>query len=151
MKNSFYAVCFAIFSAMILSSCSKSTDDLISPTPLTSSVNSGQSTGSPSYTFVSQLYGFRVVPTNSSLGKGQFIFEYSGNAKTANYELTWERLEPVSAHIHEGSPTENGKILYDLGNPITSPLKGMIVLTDDISAKLLSGKLYVDIHTRMFP
>jgi hypothetical protein len=150
MKHSFYALCFCVCSAIIFTSCSKSTEDLSDPNKTDNSVSS-QTTGVGNYTFFTELFGFRVVPTNSSIGKGTFTLQYTSNGKTGNYELTWARIEPLSAHIHLGSPTENGPVVVDLGQPLSSPYKGTIEITDEMASQLLSGKLYVDIHTRIFP
>ena len=149
MKNSFYAVCFVIFSAILFTSCSKSTEDLVAPEPVASSVSSGTISNS-NFNFVNHLYGFRVVPTNSSLGHGVLRLSYSSEARAATYSLTFERVIPVEAHIHTGLPNENGPIAFDLGKSSGTPFEGRITLTESQVADLLSGRMYVDVHTEMF-
>ena len=111
----------------------------------------GPGSTTSTYTFVNDLYGFRVVPTNSSLGHGVFTLNYSGLSKSISYTLTYERVIPLAAHIHSGMPNENGPVVFDLGKPTNIPFEGTLALTEAQLSDLVNGKMYVDIHTAIFP
>ena len=59
-------------------------------------------------------------------------------------------MTPTKIDLHgPAAATENGPALMSL--PITdSPVSGQITLTPDQAGLLLTGKLYVDIHSKAF-
>jgi len=157
MKSLSYR-CVVIFTLLFIMSCSKPTEDL-KDTNAASSIIVGNIPadvlGDPpavtTHTFINHLYGFKVVPTNSSLGHAKLVVKFDG-AYTISYFIECDGFVPAGAHIHRGIAIENGPIEFDLGTIIpTKPFEGTVRLNDSQVNDLLGGKLYLDIHSAIFP
>ncbi|MCH9648233.1 MAG: CHRD domain-containing protein [Deltaproteobacteria bacterium] len=60
--------------------------------------------------------------------------------------------DATAAHIHIGAPGVSGPIVFDLGDPSTSPFfTSWPDLTTDNVADILAGNLYVNIHSTTHP
>lgn len=60
--------------------------------------------------------------------------------------------DATAAHIHLGAPGVSGPIVFDLGDPSTSPFStSWPDLTADNVADILAGNLYVNIHSTTHP
>lgn len=99
--------------------------------------------------FQATLKGSDETPPTMSKGTGEAKLTYD----TANHELSWDIAysglsgPAIMAHFH--GPADPGKSA-DVAVPITvsaSPIKGSAKLTDAQASELMSGKLYVNIHT----
>jgi hypothetical protein len=102
--------------------------------------------------------GYQVVPTQNSPGTANFRAKVDRDAKTIEYELSWQNLKGniIQSHIHFGRRATNGDIVVFLctnaGNapappatptpPCDGPREGMVtrvVGPDDIVAVPFGG------------
>ncbi|WP_207491609.1 CHRD domain-containing protein [Aridibaculum aurantiacum] len=102
-----------------------------------------------------RLSGANEVPPNSSVATGTVIARY--NDGTGEVELTgdYQNLSsPISgSHIHLGSAGINGPVIVTLTNTggTTGTLSGSGPLTQNQRDSLLSGRMYVNVHSTSFP
>jgi hypothetical protein len=88
------------------------------------------------------------VPPTTSKGTGSVAITYD----TASKKLTWKGAysgltgPATAAHFHAGEKGKNGGVVIPIA-PATSPLEGSATLNDQQAADLMSGKLYVNVHT----
>ncbi|HMJ46971.1 MAG TPA: CHRD domain-containing protein [Ferruginibacter sp.] len=146
MKNIFY--CLVIFTVLFIS-CSKATEDLNKTIPV-SAIILGNNPSEVNYTFINHLYGFKAVPTNSSLGHAKLVVKFDG-INIITYSIQCDGFVPSEAHIHSGISIENGPVEVDLGSVSALPFEGTARLNDAQVNNLLGGKLYLDIHSAIFP
>ncbi len=104
------------------------------------------------------LGGANEVPANESTGTGLGIFSLDGNTLTFNVGYRGLVAPAMSAHIHgPAGAYSNATVLIDLapynggawGNSGT--LSGVIVLSEEHKAMILSGKTYVNVHSSIHP
>ncbi|HEY6140552.1 MAG TPA: CHRD domain-containing protein [Thermoanaerobaculia bacterium] len=104
-------------------------------------------TSAPAQTFVFDLRASQEVPPNPSTAIGGCF----GNLDQPNATFAITCVHDVAGatimHIHRGAPGVNGPVAFDLGTP-TSPVSATWtgMTTADIN-DLLSGNLYVNIHS----
>jgi hypothetical protein len=95
------------------------------------------------------LSGANEVPPNNSTatGSGDFMLYADG-------VLTWSITHTVAnasaAHIHIGPAGSNGPVVIGFASP-ASPIEGAAQLTAPQIAALLSGGLYVNVHSPAHP
>ncbi|MDA2930861.1 CHRD domain-containing protein [Acidobacteria bacterium AH-259-O06] len=56
----------------------------------------------------------------------------------------------TAAHIHNGPAGENGPVIFPFDSP-TSPITGVAPVDTDFLENLISGNLYVNVHSKAFP
>ena len=118
--------------------------------------------------------GGNEIPPNPSLAQGQAKFQLSEDGTSLDYKLIVANLEDVlQAHIHLGSPDENGPVvafLYPSGPPpvlIPGTSNGVLAEGTITSANLIGplageelsalvnamneGNTYVNVHTVDLP
>jgi hypothetical protein len=88
-----------------------------------------------------------VPPTNSK-GTGSVAITYDTASKKLTWKGTYSGLTgpATAAHFHAGEKGKNGGVVIPIA-PATSPLEGSATLNDQQAADLMSGKLYVNVHT----
>ena len=61
--------------------------------------------------------------------------------------------QPTMAHIHQGGPGENGKVVVPLANPDGGSSGGCVAITADVAKALLAdpNAYYVNVHTAAAP
>ncbi|MFZ1675841.1 MAG: CHRD domain-containing protein, partial [Saprospiraceae bacterium] len=99
--------------------------------------------------FAALMNGNSEVPEVTTDGKGLFIAHYSADGNKVDFKMIFEGLtSPVTgAHIHEGAIGSNGGVIFDMTSLIVgNVLSGSGDATGFLDA-LLSGDLYVNIHT----
>ncbi len=124
---------------MILGACSKDTYD------------NGSNQPTPTPGFMANLSGVQETPPNSSTATGSFIASYDSYTKTLTYSITYAGLTPTAGHIHKGAVGESGPVEFTLGSVTSSPITGVITLTDAQVMDLDKGLYYVNLHTTAYP
>lgn len=95
------------------------------------------------------MNGNSEVPEVTTDGKGLFIAHYSADGNRVDFKMIFEGLtSPVTgAHIHQGAIGSNGGVIFDMSSLIVgNVLSGSGDATGFLDA-LLSGDLYVNVHT----
>jgi CHRD domain len=89
------------------------------------------------------------VPPNTSAGKGDADVTYDTTTKMLTWKVTYSGLTGPATMAHFHGPAEAGK-----NAPVVVPFKdaasgaeGSATLTDAQAADLMSGKMYVNVHT----
>jgi hypothetical protein len=102
--------------------------------------------------FTTRLSGDNEVPAVETDATGVAGLVLSSDLKTATLNLTFEGLSSTftGAHIHEGSPDENGNVVVDLGPFKTSNQFRAEITSLDIE-KLAKGMYYINIHSEDNP
>jgi hypothetical protein len=103
---------------------------------------------------LAQLSGANEVPANNSTATGMAHFvanpaSYNAISNTlkVSYTLTVEGLQNITgAHVHYGGPSVNGGVAY----PLQVGAGSFDMRATDLVA-LLTGNLYVNVHTQSFP
>jgi hypothetical protein len=98
--------------------------------------------------FLATLNGSSEVPPNASTATGNASLTYNQDTKVFTIVVTYSGVTATGAHIHLGSPTESGGVVFgftSLESPInyTSP-----PLTEDQEDDLFANLYYVNIHSR---
>lgn len=94
------------------------------------------------------------APTNSpGLGGAEFVLDRP--TQRLDWTITYGKLtsKAVAAHVHgPQTPGGNAGVMFDLApNGTKSPLVGSVVLNDGELEYLLTGRLYVNVHTTKYP
>jgi hypothetical protein len=94
------------------------------------------------------------APTESpGVGTAEFVLDRP--TQRLEWTITYNNLtsEAVAAHIHgPQTPGGNAGVLFNLApNGMASPLVDSVILNDGELEYLLTGRLYVNIHTTRHP
>ena len=93
------------------------------------------------------------VTISPATGVAEFMLKRE--TMTLSWTIAFEKLKtpPTIAHAHgPQTPGGNAGILFPLADgPIRSPIKGAVVLTEGQLDYLLTGRVYVNIHTQGYP
>ncbi|MHC4217966.1 MAG: CHRD domain-containing protein [Planctomycetota bacterium] len=103
-------------------------------------------------TLVCDLRGDQEVPAVVSAGHGCGRFVIDTNANTLDYYIVYSGLTgpATSAHIHgPANPGQNAGVQHAL--TVGSPMQGTWNYPEAQEANILDGKMYVNIHTAVFP
>ncbi len=94
------------------------------------------------------------APTESP-GVGQAEFVLDRPTQRLEWTITYRDLtsNAVAAHIHgPQTPGGNAGVLFNLApDGMKNPLGGSVILNDGELEYLLTGRLYVNIHTTQYP
>ncbi len=94
------------------------------------------------------------APTESP-GSGRAEFLLDRPTQKLSWLISFENLtsEAGAAHVHgPQTPGGNAGVLFDLApDGMKSPLKGSVIVNDGELEYLLTGRMYVNIHTAKFP
>jgi len=96
--------------------------------------------------------GGQQVPPNASAGVGSATFVLDRAANSLAYELTVRKLTgtETEAHLHGFAPPgQNAGVLLVL--PLGKHKKGVWSYPEALEDMLVSGEVYVDVHTDAFP
>jgi len=103
--------------------------------------------------FTADLRGSSEVPPTESNAKGKAEVTYDDSTKTLRWTISYYGLtgSATAAHFH-GPAAEgaNSKVMITI-SPLPSPMKGAAILTEDQSKALLSGNMYINVHTAKYP
>lgn len=101
--------------------------------------------------FAVPLSGNSEVPPNPSEGSGIANVVVDADARTIAWTITAQSLsgDPTAAHFHgPADPGQNAGPIVDISQSIA---QGQAILTDQQLADLLTGKVYINIHTAQYP
>lgn len=97
---------------------------------------------------------FSVAPNATSAGMGTV----EATLNTGSNELTWKVVysglsgPAVAAHFHgPAEPGQNAGVVVGFKGSVESPIVGQATITPEQANDLLSGKWYVNIHTKAYP
>ena len=94
------------------------------------------------------------APTTSP-GVGCALFVLDRPTLELTWTITYSQLTSTAtaAHVHgPQTPGGNAGVLFDLApDGMGNPLKGALVLNDGLLAYLLTGRVYVNLHTTQYP
>ena len=97
--------------------------------------------------FVFHLSGDQEAPPVPSDARGGCFASLDAAAGTLAMICVHDVVGATVMHVHRGAPGVNGPVLFDLGDP-GSPVEALWTgMTPADVADLLSGQLYVNIHT----
>ena len=94
------------------------------------------------------------VPPNASPASGTADIDYDAASKKLSWKITYSGLSGPATAAHFHGPAETGKnagVAVAIPNAGTSPVEGSATLTDAQAADLVSGKLYINVHTAANP
>ena len=94
-----------------------------------------------------------VLP-NASSGSGTADVTYDTQSKKLSWKVSYSGLTGPATAAHFHGPAEPGKnagVMIPIQNIATSPAEGSATLTDAQAADLMSGRLYVNVHTAANP
>ncbi len=107
--------------------------------------------------FSAALSGANEVPPVTGPASGSATFQYNVKTQELSYEVTVADIENIiAAHIHRAPAGQNGGVAYDLYDgsapfdPV-NPISGVVTLSTADQALLMSGGLYVNVHTTASP
>jgi hypothetical protein len=107
------------------------------------------------------LSGTNEVPPVATTAQGTVWLRYRPTTGMLSYDISIQVTDPMTitaAHIHEGGPGVNGPVLIPIsppGAPITVTTSvnwsGSVALDSDQHDLLVSGDLYINVHTEEHP
>jgi hypothetical protein len=101
--------------------------------------------------------GGQEVPATASTGTASLTGSYNANTNTLVYNINWSGLSGVltAAHFHgPAAAGETASPLYDITvvtNGTSGNASGTIVISEANEAHFLSGKVYYNLHTALYP
>jgi hypothetical protein len=105
--------------------------------------------------FYADLSAAEQAETTESPGVGRADFLLDRDTVRLSWTVTYSKLTSAATGAHIHGPQRvgtNAGIQIDLApNGLAPPLKGSAVLTDAQLEYLLSGRMYVNIHSRQYP
>jgi len=101
----------------------------------------------PTATFAFHLSGDQEVPPSADTDRGGCFGQFNSASATLSLVCTHNIVDPTVMHIHRGARGTAGPVAFDLGHP-ASPVEAVWSgMTPADVADLMSGNLYVNIHT----
>ena len=100
------------------------------------------------------LDGKSEVPATTSAGTGAADLDYDAATKKLSWKLTYSGLSGPATAAHFHGPAEAGKnagVMVPIPGIASSPVEGSATLTEAQASDLMSGKLYMNIHTAANP
>jgi len=112
-------------------------------------------TEGPPINFLAILSSEEQSAPTESPGSGRAEFILDRPTQRLEWAITYAGLtsSATGAHIHgPQTPGGNAGVLFDLAaGGLSSPLKGSVILNDGALEYLLTGRMYVNIHTTKYP
>ena len=100
------------------------------------------------------LNGDNVVPPITTNAQGTLVFVIVGENRDLLYSVNVEGLTPTASHFHGGEAGANGSVLIPFGLVNNHADSGFAQgepspkdLTDSLITEILTGNVYVNIHT----
>jgi hypothetical protein len=103
--------------------------------------------------FTATLTGSNEVPPNQSNAKGEAQITFDTDTKLLSWTVSYSGLSgaPIGAHIHGlAEPGSNAGIMIPF-TTLPSPIKGSKALNSREEEGLMTGRLYVNVHTKLHP
>jgi hypothetical protein len=105
-------------------------------------------------TYQAELVGTQENPTNDSSAKGHAVVKLDTETKRLSWTVEYSGLSGMAmgAHIHgPAAAGTNAGILIPFQNAGKSPITGSAPIDDQGIQYLKDGRLYVNVHTMMYP
>ena len=141
-KSFFVVLATTLITGTVLISCDNDDD-----------VNNNNDT----YTLSGNASGSQEIPTNTSTGTATLTGSYNKSTNALSYTINWTGMSNVltAAHFHgPASATETAGPLIDITigtNGASGSASGNVTVTDAVETALLSGKVYYNLHTTLYP
>jgi len=109
------------------------------------------------YTLSGNASGSKEVPSNASTGTATLTGTFDTRTNSLTYSISWSGLSNSAtvAHFHgPASETQTADPLLDIviaTNGVNGTAGGTVTVSDALEAALVSGKLYYNIHTVLYP
>jgi CHRD domain len=102
-------------------------------------------------TLAAHLLGASAVPANASDAFADAEFGYDSQTRQLDYYVNYDGIAPTKVDLH--GPASSGDTAPSvLSFPLSgSPLNGKLTLSADQAEMLLSGRMYLDIHSAAHP
>ena len=97
--------------------------------------------------FVFHLSGDQEVPPVTTPERGGCMGRFRAATNDFSIVCTHDVANATVMHIHRGAPGVAGPIVFDLGSPISPLIATWSGMTPADVADLMSGNLYINIHT----
>jgi hypothetical protein len=104
--------------------------------------------------FVAHLDGAQETPPNTSAGTGDAQVTLNTDTKALTWTITYSGLSGPATMAHFHGPAPKGVaagVVIKLGPPVDSPIQGGSVLNSEQVQELMTGQLYVNVHTAAHP
>jgi hypothetical protein len=101
--------------------------------------------------------GSKEIPTNTSTGTATLTGTYNARTNSLAYTINWTGLTGnlSAAHFHgPASATESAGPLLDITigtNGMSGSTNATVTVTDAFESALLTGKIYYNLHTALYP
>lgn len=104
-----------------------------------------------SVTFEATVDGTQMVPPTASPATGTAVLVLNDAETEVAYTITYSGLEgaETDAHFHNAGPGQNGSVVHFL--PPGNPKAGIWAVTVHDVGELYAGRVYVNIHTTLYP
>ena len=108
-------------------------------------------------TFMAFINGGNHTPSISSTGSGLAFLTLNSGGTELTYDITISQITPSAAHFHNAGAGINGGVVKTLNfvdghaSGVWSATDGTQPLTSLLVDELLSGRLYVNVHTTLNP
>jgi hypothetical protein len=90
-------------------------------------------------------------PVTTTTASGVAIFAFDPATRQLSYEMATYGVTATAAHIHRGAVGVAGPVAYPLTTPAAGSSVGAVTLSVSDEALLLSGGLYVNVHSAAYP
>ena len=104
----------------------------------------------PSSTIVkltATMDGAQQVPAVQTTASGEFRGTYNKETRELVYRLDYRGMTPTAGHFHYGAPGTTGSVAVAFPQYATSPIEDRISLSPGDGQKLISGEMYVNLHS----
>lgn len=112
-------------------------------------------TSGQTVTFHATMSGQQESPPTTSKGTGTATAQLNTSTHHLTYDVAWKGLESpaTAAHFHgPAGPGQNAGVAVPIGGAHPkSPAKATVTLTPAQQEQLMSGKWYVNVHTKEHP
>ena len=142
-KTFFVLLATTLITSSVLVSCDKDDDDIDNSDKM--------------YTLSGNASGSQEIPTNATTGTATLTGTYNAKTNSLSYTINWNGLTGVAtvAHFHgPATATETANPMVDItigANGVNGNASGTVTVTDAFETALLSGKIYYNVHTALYP
>ncbi len=109
------------------------------------------------YTLSGNATGAQEIPSNMAAGTATLTGTFDAENNSLSYTINWTGLSNVAtvAHFHgPATTTETASPMVDItivSNGSNGSASGTVTVTDAVEVALLTGKVYYNIHTALYP
>ncbi len=103
--------------------------------------------------FVAELDGSQSVPSVSTAATGTAWAVLSADSKTLTYRVTYANLSSsfTASHFHLGAISTNGAVVEPITFTGNTAQGEWTNIPDSIVSALMTGKIYINIHSNNYP